>query len=60
MTAKILLAALGIGLLFARWWFSAGRKAEVDRRERRRIHNEVAAHDVDAVRARLRRLRAER
>jgi hypothetical protein len=60
MTTKIVLAILAILLLVARWWFSAGRQVEVAKRERTKIHNDVARHDVAAVCDRLRRLRARR
>ena len=43
-------------------WLSSRplRKERSATRERTKIHNEIAAGDVDALRARLRRLRAER
>jgi len=38
----------------------AQREAEKERRRNVQIHNDVSRHDVDAVRRRLRGLRAER
>jgi hypothetical protein len=53
-------ALTALATLVFQWWLSrrpavAARKAQD---ENIRIHNEVAAHDVAALRARLSRLRA--
>ena len=57
----MLAAALSLAGLVLQWWLST-RELRVQKKVRRenvRIHNQVASGDVSALRARLRRLRAE-
>jgi len=57
-----LLAALAaLAVLIGQWWISSAPARRLRRRRRRNvaIHNDVARHDIAAIRDRLKRLRAE-
>lgn len=59
---KLLAAAASLAVLLGQWWISTAPARRLKRRRRRNvgIHNDVARHNVAALRLRLRRLRAER
>lgn len=57
---ELISALAGLGVILLQWWLSSSpsRKIKRERKRNEEIHNAVAARDTDAIRLRIRRLRA--